>query len=336
MKMTFLTNRASLLAVILTITSGLSAAPNPVKVEGPESCAECHVEAVDAWKLTHHFSTFNEMHRTPEAREIAQKLGIKRIKHESLCLSCHYTSKEVDGEIDIIAGISCESCHGAAADWVDIHNDYGVHETKENEPADHKQMRIEASIENGMIHPTDIYAVASNCYECHLVPNENLVNVGGHPAGSENFELVSWLNGEVRHNFQASEGKVNAESTIEHKRMLFILSIILETEHGLRGTAKATSAQTYGRSMAARTNTAIKKLAQVAKVLNSQELAAIHAAATSGKLTLNNAAELTAAADKVAELGKAFAETHDGSDFGALDKFIESAKLKGDVYQPSN
>ena len=38
------------------------------------------------------------------------------------------------------------------------------------------------------------------------VPEERLVNVGGHTAGSA-FELVSWSQGEVRHNLQKSAGK---------------------------------------------------------------------------------------------------------------------------------
>ena len=318
----------------LLLGLSLSGAPLAHKVEGPQSCAECHAESVEAWRQTSHFNTFNEMHRRPEAREIAQKLGIKRIKHESMCLSCHYTSQEVDGSLDVIAGISCESCHGPAVDWVNLHNDYGEGATKETETAEHKATRIQKSVDAGMINPRDLYSVATNCYECHLVPNENLVNVGGHPAGSKGFELVSWLDGEVRHNFQRTDGKFNAEIPAEQKRMLFIISIILETEHGLRGTAKATSADTYGKQMATRTNTAIKKLGQVAQVLKSEELAAVHAAAKSGKLTINNADELNAAADKVKALGADFAQRNDGSSFAELDKFIASAKPKGTVYKP--
>ncbi|MGF1451967.1 MAG: cytochrome c family protein [Opitutales bacterium] len=310
--------------------------PNPAKVEGPESCAECHAVSVEAWKQTSHFNTFNEMHRRPEAREIAEKLGIRRIKFESLCLSCHYTAQETEGgEIEVIAGISCESCHGAAEDWIDIHSNYGEGYTKETEPAEHRQMRIEKSVANGMIHPRNLYAVATNCYECHLVPNERLVNVGGHPAGSKNFELVSWLNGEVRHNFQDSDGKVNEEIPIEDKRMLFLLSIILEVEHGLRGTAIATTADTYGKTLAVRTDTAKKKLAQVTRLLQSEDLAAIYKAANAAKLTLNNEAELVAAAEEVQRLGQAFAQNHDGSQFGQLDQYIESATPKGEVYQPN-
>lgn len=323
----------SFLSVLVSLSA--YAAPDATKVEGPESCGECHGNEVEAWKLTHHFSTFNEMHRTPEAREIASKLGIQRIKHESLCLTCHYTSKELEGgKLDVIAGISCESCHGAAKDWINVHNDYGDGQTKETESAEHRKERLEKSVANGMISPDDIYAVASNCYECHMVPNEELVNVGGHPAGSKGFELVSWLHGEVLHNFQSTEGKSNADNSAEKKRMLFLISIVLELENSLRGTAIATSVDTYGKKMASRANKAKKKLGQVGKLVSADELTQIYEIASGVKLTVNNKEELMAAADKVGELGRAFSKAHDGSAFGALDKYIAAAKVKGEVYQP--
>ena len=63
---------------------------DPKKILGAENCTECHASMVEAWKKSHHFDTFNSMHRRPEAREIASKLGMRRIKDESLCLKCHY------------------------------------------------------------------------------------------------------------------------------------------------------------------------------------------------------------------------------------------------------
>src|SRR5271170_7950972 len=96
---------------------------DPAKIAGAEKCAECHAPEVEAWKLTHHYSTFNTMHRRPEAREIANKMGLRRIKEESLCLRCHYTSQTGDdGVVHVISGISCESCHGAAVDWIKVHS----------------------------------------------------------------------------------------------------------------------------------------------------------------------------------------------------------------------
>lgn len=321
--------------LVFSSTSFLQAGPglDPAKIEGPESCGECHTNEVEAWKLTHHFSTFNEMHRSDEAKEIAKKLGIRRLKSESLCINCHYTPKLVDGKASVIAGNSCESCHGEAKDWINVHNDYGEF-TKETEPAAHREARIAKAVEKGMMNPGDIYAVASNCYECHLVPNEELVNVGGHTAGSKGFELVSWMNGEVRHNFSRSDGKSNAENTAERKRMLFVMGIILDLEHSLRGTALATEKATYGITMAKRSAKVLKKLGQVQGIAPTSEVEAILGVVDKKELKLNNKENLIAIADKVAEQGKAFAANHDGSALSALDKYVPgSDKYKGDVYE---
>ena len=55
---------------------------DPAKVVGPTACGDCHEASIAAWRDTHHFSTFKNMPRTDEARSIADKMGIKRIKAE--------------------------------------------------------------------------------------------------------------------------------------------------------------------------------------------------------------------------------------------------------------
>ena len=88
-------------------------APDAAKIVGPNACAECHKQEAEAWKGTHHFKTFREMPRNTQANEIAEKMGVRRIKSESLCLNCHFTVQEKDDKEEPVAGISCESCHGA-------------------------------------------------------------------------------------------------------------------------------------------------------------------------------------------------------------------------------
>src|SRR3989338_4568942 len=192
---------------------------DPEKVVGPEKCLECHKSESKAWQKTHHFLTFQEMHKRDKAKQIADKMGVKRIKGESTCMQCHYTA---DASGDAVAGISCESCHGAAKGWVKVHNDYGGKDVKqEQESHDHKAKRIADAVAAGMIRPDDIHAVAQNCFQCHTVPNEKLVEVGGHKAGSE-FELVSWSQGEARHNYAKSDGKGNLEASPERRRVMYI------------------------------------------------------------------------------------------------------------------
>src|SRR5439155_17098595 len=152
---------AALLFVIIPqarAAEGNSYHINPAKVVGPENCAECHAPIVEAWKGTHHFDTFNSMHRRPEAQQIQTKLGLKRIKVESLCLKCHYTSQESEGQMKVIAGISCESCHGAAAEW-------NLAQSNKDDP-----QRLVTAEKLGLIRPSAFARVAANYFQCHTVP----------------------------------------------------------------------------------------------------------------------------------------------------------------------
>ncbi|MFY7874420.1 MAG: cytochrome c family protein, partial [Pirellula sp.] len=91
---------------------------DPHKVIGYQSCEKCHASEVQAWKRTPHHETFLTLHRKPEAQQIANKLGISDFKSESNCIQCHYTMDQIDNRLEAIAGVSCESCHGSAQDWV--------------------------------------------------------------------------------------------------------------------------------------------------------------------------------------------------------------------------
>ena len=62
--------------------------------------------------------------------------------------------------------------------------------------------------------PEQIVLVTRNCLNCHTGPGERVVNEGGHQPGSD-FELVSRLRGEVRHNFHRTNQGANAEITPE-------------------------------------------------------------------------------------------------------------------------
>ena len=132
-------------------------------------------------------------------------MGFRLIKRDSLCFSCHYTPVVDDGKIRVVSGVSCESCHGAGADYLDVHNDYGDGFDHASEPAAHRRARIEKQPPGGgMRRPSDLYPVVANCFSCHTVPIERLVNEGGHTTGSGGFELVEWTQGQIRHNFLES------------------------------------------------------------------------------------------------------------------------------------
>lgn len=227
---------------------------DPAQVKGPDACGECHEKSILAWRETHHSKTFKDLPRNDKAREIADKLGVKRIKNDSQCVSCHFTSALVKGETEpqAIAGITCESCHGAGLGYMTVHSDFGGKDVKaKDETPAHKKERWEKAEAKGIIRPSNLYALAQNCYQCHTVPNEKLVNVGGHKAGSD-FELVAWSQGEVRHNLWYADGKQNKEASVDRRRVMYVVGQALDLEYALRGVAKATAKDNYAVAMAQR------------------------------------------------------------------------------------
>ncbi|WP_248304513.1 cytochrome c family protein [Breoghania sp. L-A4] len=329
--------RAGLLAAMVMAVGlarpALASDMNPELVVGPNECAECHKKETAIWQGTHHFTTFRDLPQSKEAKEIGDKMGVKRLKADSACLSCHFTVQTVAGETKAIAGNSCESCHGEARNWYKVHSGFsGKKEGQESkEEIAARWAKSEAA---GMIRPKMTYRLAKNCFSCHLVPHEKLVNVGGHTAGSA-FELVSWSQGEVRHNTWYNKGASNPEASLERKRMLFLVGRIAELETALIGVSKATEKADYALKMAKRADNARKVIASLAKLLpEAPELAEVHKAATSAALKLNNEAELAAAAGQISVLGLKFADSYDGSSFGAIDKYIPGPdKFKG---KPAN
>ncbi len=304
---------------------------DPNKVKGVDACGECHKETVKAWKQTHHSKTFSEMPRSDEAREIADKMGIKRIKSESDCLTCHFTVATKKGKEKPISGISCESCHSAGSEWIDVHSDFGGKDIKaENEVPEHKVKRYKESDAAGMIRPNNLYSLAENCYSCHTVPNEKLVNVGGHTAGSK-FELIRWTQGEVRHNLWYSDD--NTEASKNRRRMFYIVGKMLDLEYALRGVAKATVKEKYALAMAKRAKRALAFLKKIDKSVNNGELTNIIGIASKVKVTLNNESALVSAADKISKQASVFAGKYDGSEFPGVDGALPSPdKYKGKVF----
>lgn len=297
---------------------------DPAKVKGPDACGECHESSIKVWKQTPHATTFKELPRRKSAKEIAKKMGFKRIKAGSECLTCHFTSGVRKGKVKPIAGITCESCHGAGADWIKGHGDYGGKKvTRENEDPAHKKKRLAKAEAAGMIRPARLYSVAANCYGCHTVPDEKLVNVGGHAAGSK-FEMVAWSQGIVRHNVWYS--KENGEASAERKRMMYVVGQALDLEFALRGVAKATTKATYAKRMARRAKAAEKRIIKIAAAVSAPEIDVILAAAKEAKLKLNNEAQLSAAADKVAAAARKLAAGYDGSTFAGVDALLPAAE----------
>lgn len=296
---------------------------DPSKVMTVESCAKCHENEVKTWRNTPHSKTFITLHRNPRAKEIASKMGQGSIKRGDVCIKCHYTMQQQGEKLRAVSGVSCESCHGAAKDWIALHNNYGSPTaTRETESDANRKTRISNSIAAGMRNPSNIYLIARSCLECHTIPNEKLVNVGGHQAGSVDFELVAWSQGMVRHNFLRTNGTQNARNDQNKLRVMYIAGLIADIEFSTRATAKATSKSTYGLAVANRAANSSLKLYKIQQKVKHPIVQQVLESFAQADLRLNNEQQLLAIADQIKALGIIFAGSANGEQLVGVDSWL--------------
>jgi hypothetical protein len=296
---------------------------DPAQVLGPDTCTKCHASEAQQWQLTPHYATFDTLHRLPAAKEIASRLGLRSVKRNDQCTKCHFTTQTVDGRDRVVAGVSCESCHGAAKDWIEMHADYGgAGVSQATESPEHRLQRIEASIAAGMNNPANPYLVARQCLACHTSPDERLVNVGGHAAGTSEFELVAWSQGMVRHNFVRSGGVTNAPSSPERRRVMYVVGVMADLEASLRATAAATEKALFGVTAAQRAARQKRRLYEISQLLDNPQVQQAMDAALAVRLKLDNREELLAAAETISQAAYEFAESADGATLGVIDRLL--------------
>ena len=316
------------------------------RVVGPEdtdnSCVTCHALEHEAWQQTRHAASFHDLHATDEAKAILDKMGDRSMRRSDTCATCHYTPQMTRGRLRPSWGVSCESCHGPARDWVDQHQltadgkagDWGT--LKKNQTPAERQARLDPCIEDGMISSTMTYDIAVNCYTCHTVPNEQLVNQGGHPAGSDGFDLVAWSQGEIRHNFASSPGAPdqprNAEASIERRRKLYVVGALVDLELTLRALAGVTQpGEAYHLAMLERAGRARAKLASI---MQSAELPGISAALAEVPETISAETAIDPAwAESLSAAGRAFVADHDGALLSGLDAGLPT-EYRGSPHRP--
>ena len=241
------------------------------------------------------------------------------------CLSCHYTPVPSRDGLRAGGGVSCESCHGPAREWITIHSDYGIPEADFQkaarlETAVHREKRIADSASAGMRRPADIYTLASTCFACHTVPNEELVNRGGHSPGGD-FELVAG-NEEIRHNFldsyRTGDGRHNAQRSRADKRRLYVVGRALAVEYALRGLAAAAEDGFYAAVMRDRFDAAVDELFAIEERVAIPLVQSIIAVSEAVEPKIGGGA-LSDAADVVEEATRAFVASAEGEALAALD-----------------
>ncbi|HSG73411.1 MAG TPA: multiheme c-type cytochrome, partial [Planctomycetaceae bacterium] len=168
-------------------------------------CDGCHYQETETWKQTAHYASADTLLRfTGNTRKYANALGIRaeELMTTSMCADCHGTKAVVNNRIEVISGVSCESCHGPSGGepgWVNRHQSYDPvgAATRQEESVAHRIERQTDCDAAGMIRPENLAGLARQCLSCHIISDEKLVTAG-HKAFS-NFDFNSWTAGEIRH-----------------------------------------------------------------------------------------------------------------------------------------
>ena len=180
---------AGLVALIFLAAGPVRGADTPAKFLGANSCAStgCHgggghdQNQFLIWSLKDfHSQRPVATLTTARAKQIADALDIKDAMADMRCTSCHAPLNGVPENMrgpnfQVSEGVSCESCHGPAENWLRSHT------RKDYARAD----RTAA----GLRDLQNLYVRANTCVACHQVLSEPLVKAG-HP------ELIFELDGQ--------------------------------------------------------------------------------------------------------------------------------------------
>lgn len=265
-----------------TTTGAESSQNDGHRIEGHGKCIDCHKQETKAWLASRHAGRAFDLLRVADpARDYAKKLGIRPtdIARNSMCVDCHAT-RQIDqvGRQSVIGAVSCESCHGAAGGedgWLNRHAVYGPRGTTRNNETDERyKLRTHHSRQAGQLGSSQLYQLVKNCYSCHVVKHEALVNAG-HKSGDQ-FVLLPRILGQVRHNFVLDSSKNAVAPTLwtdslrggpgrnasGRIRVLFVLGQMVDLETSLRNLSMATAENDFTDAMIDRIEGAFELLAE--------------------------------------------------------------------------
>ncbi|MCA9233137.1 MAG: hypothetical protein KDA57_20995, partial [Planctomycetales bacterium] len=235
----------------------------PERFVGPEACMDCHEAEYVVWSHSDHATNaYNLLRTSSNAKRYAEKLGIDadRVASAPQCLVCHATPQDQTGNrTGRMLGVSCESCHNGAGGeegWLNAHATYGPGVARrERESAAHRQQRIDRCRAAGHFRCDDLYSLARQCYQCHVVGDEALVVRGGHHPGDAGFEMVSWFDKQIRHNLFLDPSRNGLAPSLwadprwrpnrmpgnekDHRRQMYVVAMLVDLELSLRNRAAA-------------------------------------------------------------------------------------------------
>jgi hypothetical protein len=123
---------------------------------GASKCKTCHNmkkwgKLYDQWAATKHASAYTAL-AGEKAKAVAKDLKIEDPQKSEKCLACHVTGYEASAKLkgekyNMEDGVTCESCHGPAGDYLTSHK------KKDNQ----KQ-----AVADGLAKPAE-----EDCVKCH-------------------------------------------------------------------------------------------------------------------------------------------------------------------------
>jgi len=148
-----------LLTVLFIITvSSLAGNAEGADYVGVKKCKACHIKQYKSWKETTMANSFENL-KAGIKSDAKKKAGLdpdKDYTADAGCLKCHTTGYKKPGgfttieETPDLAGVQCEACHGAGADFRTIMKN--------------KEFPLSEATAAGLVVPT---VENNNCMDCH-------------------------------------------------------------------------------------------------------------------------------------------------------------------------
>lgn len=142
------------------------------------------------WRAQDYHSRAYKTLLGPDAKLMAQKLGITSAHTADICLDCHADNVPKDKrgpEFSLSDGVGCEACHGGSENWIKTHDDPG--NTHAN------------NISNGLYPSEQPIQRAQLCLSCHMGTKDKFathrIMGAGHPRLS--FELENFTTNQPPH-----------------------------------------------------------------------------------------------------------------------------------------